>query len=71
MIHKIEVIAGKFIFNDQANIEYDRNIGKYILKRIYSDNLVLRIEKVKLFKPNDYESLEDLHSQLCLFYSAC
>ena len=70
MIHKIEVIAWKFIFDDKTNIEYDRNIGKYILKRIYSDNLVLRIEKVKLFKPNDYESLEDLHSQLCLFYSA-
>ena len=71
MIHNIEVIAWKFIFDDKANIEYDRNIGKYILKRIYSDNLVLRIEKVKVFNPNDYDNLEDLHLQLCLFYSAC
>jgi len=71
MIHNIEVIAWKFLFDDKSNIEYDRNIGKYILKRIYSDNLVLRIEKVKVFNPNDYENLEDLHLKLCLFYSAC
>ena len=71
MIHNIEVIAWKFFFDDKSNIAYDRNIGKYILKRIYADNLVLRIEKVKVFNPNDYKSLEDLHSQLCLFYSAC
>ena len=71
MFHNIEVIAWKFLYEDKANIIYDRNIGKYILKRIYSDNLVLRIEKVKVFNPNDYESLEELHSQLCLFYSAC
>ena len=68
--HDIQVIAWKFIFEDKANIVYDRNIGKYILKRIYSDNLVLRIEKVKVFNPNDYANLEDLHYQLCLFYSA-
>ena len=71
MNHNIEVIAWKFIFNDKANIDYDRNIGKYILKRIYSDNLVLRIQKVKVFKPNDYENFEDLHLQLCLFYTNC
>ena len=69
MNHNIEVIAWKFIFNDKAKIDYDRNIGKYILKRIYSDNLVLRIQKVKVFKPNDYENFEDLHLQLCLFYT--
>ena len=28
----LEVIAWKFIFDDKSNIEYDRNIGKYILK---------------------------------------
>ena len=71
MINNLKVIAWKFLFDDQANIKYDRNIGKYILKRIYADNLVLRIEKVKVFYPNDYESFEDLHLQLCLFYSAC
>ena len=47
MIHNIEVIAWKFIFDDKAKIEYDRNIGKYILKRIYADRLVIRVEKVK------------------------
>ncbi len=71
MIHNIEVIAWKFFFDDKSDITYDRNIGKYIFKRIYADNLVLRIEKVKVFNPNDFESLEDLHFQLCLFYSAC
>ncbi len=71
MIHNIDVIAWKVLFDDKSNIAYDRNIGRYILKRIYADNLVLRIEKVKVFNPNDYKSLEDLHSQLCLFYSAC
>ena len=32
MIHNIKVIAWKFSFDDKSNIEYDRNIGKYILK---------------------------------------
>ena len=68
MINNIEVIAWKFIFDDKANIKYDRNIVKYILMRIYADNLVLRIEKVKKFNPYDYESFEDLHKELCLFY---
>ena len=71
MINNLKVIAWKFIFDDEANIEYDRNIGKYILKRIYSENLVLRIEKVKLSNLNNYANLEDLHLKLCLFYSAC
>ena len=69
MINKLKVIAWKFIFHDEANIEYDRNIGKYILKRICSDKLVLKIEKVKVFNPKDYKSFEDLHLELCLFYS--
>ena len=68
MINKLKVIAWKFIFNDQANIEYDRNIGKYILKRIFSEKLVLQIAKVKVFNPKDYRSVEELHSDLCLFY---
>ena len=67
-INNLKVIAWKFLFEDKANIVYDRNIGKYILKRIYSDNLVLRIEKVKVFNPNDYANLEDLHKHLCFFY---
>ena len=65
MINNIDVIAWQFIFDDKANIKYDRNIGKYILKRIYADNLVLRIKKVKNFKPYDYASFEDLHKELC------
>ena len=69
MINNLKVIAWKFLFDDQANIEYDRNIGKYILKRFYSDNLVLRIEKVKVFYPRNYASFEALHQELCLFYS--
>ena len=68
MINQLKVIAWKFIFNDQANIEYDRNIGKYILKRICSEKLVLQIGKVKVFNPKDYRSVEELHSDLCLFY---
>ncbi len=68
MVNKLKVIAWKFIFNDQANIEYDRNIGKYILKRICSEKLVLQIGKVKVFNPKDYRSVEELHSDLYLFY---
>ncbi len=68
MINKLKVIAWKFIFNDQANIEYDRNIGNYILKRICSEKLILQIAKVKVFNPNDYRSVEELHTDLCLFY---
>ena len=30
MIHNIEVIAWKFLFYDKENIEYERNIGKYV-----------------------------------------
>ena len=69
MINNLKVIAWKFLFEDKANIQYDRNIGKFILNRIYADKLVLRIEKVKVFNPNDFENYEDLHLQLCLFYS--
>tara|TARA_Y200000002_G_scaffold98358_1_gene79679 strand:+ start:2734 stop:3468 length:735 start_codon:yes stop_codon:yes gene_type:complete len=69
MINNLKVIAWKFIFDDEAKIEYDRNIGQYILKRICSDKLVLQIEKVKVFNPKDYTSFEDLHLELCLFYS--
>ena len=68
--NNLKVIAWKFIFDDKENIEYDRNIGKYILKRICSEKLVFRIEKVKVFYPRDYISFEDLHLELCLFYSA-
>ena len=68
MINKLKVIAWKFIFNDQENIEYDRNIGKYIFKRICSEKLVLQIAKVKVFNPKDYRTIEELHSDLCLFY---
>ena len=46
----------------------DRNIGKYILKRICSEKLILQIAKVKVFNPNDYRSVEELHTDLCLFY---
>ena len=70
MINNLKVIAWEFLFDDKANIAYDRNIARYILNRICSDNLVLRIKKVKVFYPRDYETLEDLHSELCLFYSA-
>ena len=68
IINNLEVIAWKFIFDDKTNIKYDRNIGKYILNRVIADNLVLRIEKVKNFNPDDYSSFEDLHKELCLFY---
>ena len=68
--NNLKVIAWKFSFDEENNIEYDRNIRKYILKRIYSDKLVLRIEKVKVFYPGDYASFENLHTKLCLFYSA-
>ena len=69
-INNLKVIAWKFLFDDKANIEYDRNIVKYILKRIYSDNLVLRIEKVKVFYPINYVTSEELHLELCEFFSA-
>ena len=69
IINNLKVIAWKFIFDDLENIEYDRNIGKYIFKRICSDKLVLRVEKVKVFNPKDFKNFEDLHLELCLFYS--
>ena len=68
MINNLDVIAWKFLFDDKACIEYDRNIVKYIFKRIYSDNLVLKIKKVKVFYPRNYENFEDLHKELNLFY---
>ena len=67
-INNLKVIAWQFLFYDKDNIAYDRNIGKYILQRIYADKLVLRIDKVKVFYPGDYSSFEDLHQELCLFY---
>ena len=69
MINNLKVIAWRFLFDDEANIEYDRNIAKYILNRFFAENLVLRIEKIKVFNPEDYEKFEDLHLDLCLFYS--
>ena len=70
MINNLKVIAWKFIFDYETNIQYNRNIGKYILKRICSDDLFLRIVKVKVFYPGNYASFEDLHLELSLFYSA-
>ena len=70
MINNVKVVAWKFLFEDKDNIEYDRNVAKFILKRIYADNIVLRIEKVKIFNPKDYATFEDLHLELCLFYSS-
>ncbi len=69
MVNNLEVIAWKFIFIDKANIKYDRNIGKYIFKRIYSDKFIVQIEKVNVFNPKDYKNSDDLHLELCLFYS--
>ena len=67
-VNNLKVIAWKFIFDDKANIEYNRNISKYILKRICSEKLILRIEKVKVFYPGNYKNFEDLHVKLCSFY---
>lgn len=64
MTNHIKVIAWKFLFEDKANIEYDRNIASYILKRLFADNLVLRVEKIEVFKPEDYEKFKDLHLTL-------
>ena len=69
MSNQLKVIAWKFLFDDESNIEYDRNIGKYLFKRICSDKLILKLEKVKAFIPKDYQDFEDLHLELCLFYS--
>ena len=72
-IESVIIHSGQHYDNNMSSDLFnslDIKMPKYILKRIYSDNLVLRIEKVKVFNPNDYANLEDLHYQLCLFYSA-
>ena len=68
MINNLKVIAWKFCFIDKANIEYDRNIGKYIFKRFFSEKINLKIDKVEIFNPKEYKNIEDLHLALCLFY---
>ena len=70
MVNKLKVIAWKFKFDDKSNIEYDKNIGRYILKRFCAEKLNLRVDKVKIFYPKEYASIEDLHLDLCLFYSS-
>ena len=39
-----------------------------ISQKVCSEKLVLQIAKVKVFNPKDYRSVEELHSDLCLFY---
>ena len=67
--NNLKVIAWKFHYYDNTNIEYDRNISKYILKRFYADKILLQINEVKIFNPKEYSTFKDLHFALTLFYS--
>ena len=67
-MNNIRVIAWKFSFIDNSKIEYDRNIAKFILRRFFSEEIILRVDKVKIYNPKDYESYEQLHSALKKFY---
>ena len=65
----LQVIAWKFSFDDKSNIDYKRNIGQYILQRFFAKKIILKLDKLDVFNPNDYESNEDLHKALINFYS--
>ena len=70
MINNLEVFAWKFYFEDKSNIEYARNISKYIFKRLFAETIVLKIDKFEVFNPCEYENHEDLHKALREFYSS-
>ena len=65
----LKVIAWKISFDDKSDIEYKRNISKYILQRFFAKKIILKIDKLDVFNPYDYESHEDLHEALINFYS--
>ena len=64
----IKVIAWKFSFDDNSKVEYNRKIAKYILERFFSEEIVLRVDKVKIYNPSDYASYVQLHNELTKFY---
>ncbi len=64
-----KVIAWKFSYFDQSNIEYNRDISKYIFERFFAEKIIIRIEKIKVFNPSDYLNCEKLHEDLQKFYS--
>ncbi len=70
MINNLKVFAWKFYFEDKSNIEYARNISKYIFKRLFAEKIVLKIDKFEVFNPCEYESHEDLNKALREFYSS-
>ncbi len=67
--NNLKVIAWKFSFNDKSDIEYKRDISNYILQRLFADKIILKIDKLDVFNPYDYESHEDFHKALINFYS--
>ena len=64
----MKIIAWKFSFDDNSKIEYKRNIAEYIFKRFFSEKIILRVNKVKIFDPKEYESYNDLHYKIKKFY---
>tara|TARA_Y100001978_G_scaffold200749_1_gene217637 strand:- start:90 stop:539 length:450 start_codon:yes stop_codon:yes gene_type:complete len=68
MKNNLEVIAWNLCFEDNSNIHYDRNISKYILKRFSGGKIIFRVNKFKVFNPNEYKNYKDLHKELIRFY---
>ncbi|WP_288239823.1 1-acyl-sn-glycerol-3-phosphate acyltransferase [uncultured Prochlorococcus sp.] len=64
----IKIIAWKFSFVDRSNIEYNRKIVDYILKRFISEKIILKVDKVKIYDPNAYANYDELHYELKNFY---
>ncbi len=69
MLHNLEVIAWKFSFNNMSNNIYENDILKYIFQRFMSDTTYLKVEKVKIFNPNEYQNKEEFMLALRDFYS--
>ena len=64
----IKIIAWKFSFDDKSNIQYNRKIFEYIVRRFYSRTIILRVDKVKIYDPEEYPSYDELHNALMKFY---
>ena len=67
-INNMSIIAWKFSFNDKSNIKYNKRIVEYIFKRFFSEKIILKVDKIRIYDPNKYSSYDQLHNELKDFY---
>ncbi len=68
--YNLNVVAWKFYYEDISNKEnsYERDVLKFIIKRLFSEKIVFKVKKVKVFYPNDFLNEKEYHDKIRSFY---